>query len=58
MMVWRCKDDWVGLQVEDQYVMIYLDSGCYMVFNQIVVEVWYVLDMLCICEELVGLFVG
>lgn len=58
MTVWRRKDDWVGSQVEDQYVMIHLDSGRYMALNQTAAEAWHALDTPRTREELVGLFVG
>lgn len=40
MTKWRRCDDWVGTQVEDQFVMIHLESGRYVALNDSAREAW------------------
>ena len=44
MTMWRRRDDWVGSQVDDRYVMINLDSGEYVALNATAAEVWTLLE--------------
>ena len=43
-MFWRRRDDWVGSQVEDQYVMIHVESGRYLALNATATEAWRILE--------------
>lgn len=44
MTKWRRCADWVGSQVEDQYVMIHVESGRYMALNETATEAWRLLE--------------
>lgn len=43
MTKWQQRADWVGSQVEDQYVMINIESGRYMALNDTATEAWRLL---------------
>jgi hypothetical protein len=40
---WRARDEWVGSQVEDLFVMINLDHGKYVSLNATANHVWQML---------------
>lgn len=44
MTTWERRDDWIGTQVEDHYVMINLDSGRYIGLNATATEAWHALE--------------
>lgn len=44
MTKWQRSQDWVGTQVEDQYVMIHLESGRYVALNESAWEAWEALE--------------
>lgn len=44
MTMYQRRDDWVGTQVEDHFVMIHLDSGRYIALNDTAVEAWQLLE--------------
>ena len=44
MTVYQRRDDWVGTQVEDHFVMIHLDSGRYIALNDTAAEAWQLLE--------------
>lgn len=56
MTVWKRREDWVGSQVDDQYVMIHLDSGRYMALNQTATEAWHALETPRSRDDLVAMF--
>lgn len=55
-MTWKRRDDWVGSQVDDQFVMINLDSGRYMALNRTATEAWHALETPKTRDELVAVF--
>lgn len=44
MTMYQRRDDWVGTQVEDQFVMIHLDSGRYIALNDSAAQAWLLLE--------------
>jgi hypothetical protein len=44
MTAWQRREDWVGSQVDDRYVMINLESGEYVALNETATEVWMLLE--------------
>ena len=56
--MWQRRDDWVGSQVDDQYVMIHLDSGRYMALNQTAAAAWHALETPLGRDDLVDTFVA
>lgn len=44
MTMYQRRDDWVGTQVEDHFVMIHLDSGRYIALNDTAAETWQLLE--------------
>lgn len=44
MAMWQRRDDWVGTQVEDHFVMIHLESGRYVALNDTAAEAWRALE--------------
>lgn len=44
MTTWKRLDEWVGTQVEDQFVMIHLESGRYVALNESAAETWNTLE--------------
>jgi hypothetical protein len=45
MTIWQRRDDWLGSQVDDQYVMINLESGRYIALNPTAAETWQILEV-------------
>lgn len=43
-MIWHRKDDWVGSQVDDSFVMIHIATGQYIAMNSTAAAVWEVLE--------------
>ena len=43
MKRWKRRDDWVGTQVEDHFVMINVESGRYIALNATAAEAWHLL---------------
>lgn len=60
MTIWQRREDWVGSQVEDRFVMINLDSGVYIALNETATEAWNLLadprDEDAIVDALAGKF--
>lgn len=44
MKRWKRRDDWVGTQVEDHFVMINVESGRYIALNDTAAEAWHLLE--------------
>lgn len=44
MTVWRRRDDWVGAQIEDSFVMINVESGRYVSLNESAADAWEALE--------------
>lgn len=44
MTMWKRLDEWVGTHVEDQFVMIHLESGRYVALNETAAETWVTLE--------------
>lgn len=44
MSTWKRRDDWVGTQVDDQFVMINVESGRYVALNDTAAEVWRLIE--------------
>lgn len=42
--MWQRNEDWVGTQVEDQFVMIHLEDGRYVALNETAAEAWRILE--------------
>ncbi len=58
MTMWKRQQDWIGSEVDDQYVMIHLDSGRYMALNATATEAWHLLETPRRRDELVEAFLG
>ncbi|SRR5258706_14690754 len=56
MTMWQRTGEWIGSQVDDQYVMIHLDSGRYVALNQTASEAWEALETPHSRDELIALF--
>jgi translation initiation factor IF-2 len=40
MPTWKRQDDWVGTQVDEEFVMINVESGRYVALNSTAAAVW------------------
>jgi myo-inositol-1-phosphate synthase len=43
-VVWRRDDNWVGSQIEDNFVMVNIDTGMYVTLNGSANAVWDALE--------------
>lgn len=59
-MMWQRRDDWIGSQVDDSFVMINLDHGSYVALNATAADTWELLaepqDEDALVDALVGKF--
>lgn len=42
--MWQRSDDWVGSQIDEQFVMVHIDSGKYLALNETANAVWQQLE--------------
>jgi hypothetical protein len=56
MTVWERSGEWIGSRIDDQYVMIHLDTGRYVALNQTASEAWHALETPLSRDDLVTLF--
>ncbi|MDB5711814.1 MAG: PqqD family protein [Sphingomonas bacterium] len=56
MTMWQRTGEWIGSQVDDQYVMIHLDSGRYVALNHTASEAWETLETPHSRDQLIALF--
>lgn len=42
--VWQRDENWVGSEIEDQFVMVNIDTGTYVALNASASEVWNLLE--------------
>ncbi len=42
--IWHRKDNWVGSQIEDAFVMLNIDGGEYVTLNATATDVWTALE--------------
>jgi hypothetical protein len=42
--VWQRKDNWVGAEVDDTFVMIDFESGTYVSLNKTATDIWNALE--------------
>ena len=43
-MMWQRSGDWVGSQIDEQFVMVHIDSGKYLALNETANAVWQQLE--------------
>jgi len=56
MMMWERSGEWIGSQIDDQYVMIHLDTGRYVALNRTASEAWHALETPLSRDDLVTFF--
>ncbi len=52
--VWQRKDNWVGSQIEDAFVMLNFEGGEYVSLNSTATEIWNALETPCRIDEIVS----
>jgi len=43
--IWRRRDNWVGSQVEDSFVMLNIEGGEYIALNVTATDIWNILEV-------------
>lgn len=43
-MKWQRKDEWVGSEIDDNFVMVHIESGKYIALNATACAVWDALE--------------
>lgn len=42
--IWQRDDNWVGSEIDDQFVMVNIDTGTYVALNASANDVWQLLE--------------
>jgi Coenzyme PQQ synthesis protein D (PqqD) len=50
--IWQRNDNWVGSQIEDNFVMVNIDTGKYVSLNSSAGAVWQALEQPCTQAEI------
>lgn len=56
--MWQRSDDWVGSDIDEQFVMVHIDSGKYLALNHTANAVWKKLETPASLPQLVDSLTG